>query len=94
MLPYSEYISKVNRSDDDATDTLEFTLLKKYIFKPELSNGLTGEEEVTTLHPGIICIANKNNIGKSIHFKYSFIFDTKQMFFCMQSKHISIASQI
>lgn len=44
-------MKKVNASDYDSEDILEFTTIKKYIFVPELSNGLTGEEIVTTLHP-------------------------------------------
>lgn len=31
---------------------MQFTLWRKYIFQPDLSNGLTGNEEVTILHPG------------------------------------------
>lgn len=48
----SEYIYKYDLTDDKEADTLEFTLRKTYIFKPELSNGLTGDEIITTLHPG------------------------------------------
>lgn len=48
----SEFISRKNISDDEEADTMQFTLWRKYIFQPDLSNGLTGNEEVTTLHPG------------------------------------------
>lgn len=51
-LSISEYISKTNISDDEEADTMQFTLWRKYIFQPDLSNGLTGNEEVTILHPG------------------------------------------
>lgn len=32
--------------DNDSDDTLSFTLKQQFIFKPELSNGLTGDEEL------------------------------------------------
>lgn len=49
---------------------MTFTLYKKYIFRPDLSNNLTGDEIVTTLHPGNVN-ENKNKIGiKSIALKY------------------------
>lgn len=50
----SEYIRKVDTSDDNDEDTVEFTLKKSFEFRPELSEGLTGDEIVTTLHPGEI----------------------------------------
>lgn len=48
----SERVWKENISDFDDDDTMTFTTMKKYTFRPDLSNGLTGEEIVTTLHPG------------------------------------------
>lgn len=57
----SEYIWKTNTSDNEDEDSMAFTLYKRYVFRPDLSNSLTGEEEVTTLHPGDI---------KSIALKY------------------------
>lgn len=62
----SEYIWKNNISDNDAEDTMAFNNMKKYIFRPDLSNNLTGDEIVTTLHPG-----NLSKIVKSIALKYS-----------------------
>jgi hypothetical protein len=35
-----------NIEDNDFDDTLSYTLKQQFIFRPELSNGLTGEEEV------------------------------------------------
>lgn len=52
MLYISEYILKHDTVDDVENDTLTYTLKKTWIFKPELSNGLTGDENVTILHPG------------------------------------------
>lgn len=49
----SEYILKHDTVDDEENDTLTYTLKKTWIFKPELSNGLTGDENVTIIHPGI-----------------------------------------
>lgn len=48
----SEYIWKNNISDNNAEDTMSFDIMKKYVFRPDLSNNLTGQEVVTTLHPG------------------------------------------
>lgn len=64
-LSNSEYIWKENITDNDADDTMEFSIWKRYVFRPDLSNGLTGDEIVTILHPG-----DYNHL-KSIPFKYS-----------------------
>lgn len=48
----SEYITRINVTDDEKSDTMTSTLWRKYIFKPELSGSLTGDEVVTILHPG------------------------------------------
>lgn len=61
---YSEHIWKTNITDNDEEDTMTFTLMKKYVFRPDLSNSLTGDEIITTLHPG-------KRIVKSISLKYS-----------------------
>lgn len=53
ILFHSEYIWKNNITDNDVEDTMEFDVWRKYIFRSDLSNGLTGDEIVTTLHPGI-----------------------------------------
>lgn len=31
---------------------MEFDYVKKYVFRPDLSNNLTGDEIITTIHPG------------------------------------------
>lgn len=65
FLSHSEYISKYDTIDSDENDTLTFTLKKTWIFKPKLSGGLSGDEIVTTLHPGIcytvMCFDLKSN---------------------------------
>lgn len=48
----SEHLRKVNIIDDDDMDTIEYDDIRTYIFRPDLSNGLTGDEIVTVLHPG------------------------------------------
>lgn len=51
----SEYIWKDKIVDNDEEDTMEFDIWKRYVFRPDLSNGLTGQENVTILHPGNYC---------------------------------------
>lgn len=57
---HSEYIVKHDTVDDEENDTLTYTLKKTWIFKPELSNGLTGDEIITILHPGKKTIDNRS----------------------------------
>lgn len=52
LFHFSQYLKKFNSIDNEYDDTIEFAVWKKFVFRPELSNGLTGEEVVTTLHPG------------------------------------------
>ncbi|XP_031629089.1 sensory neuron membrane protein 1-like [Contarinia nasturtii] len=65
MGPYSfdEIDWKNNISDDEEEDTMSFNLNKEWLFRPDLSNGLTGEEIITTLHPVIVAI------GLTAHFE-------------------------
>lgn len=65
MFFFSEYNWKENIIDNDEDDTMEFDMWKKYVFRANLSEGLTGNEVVTVLHPGSI------TIKKSILLKYS-----------------------
>lgn len=39
----SEYVWKNNISDNEAEDSLAFNIMKKYIFRSDLSNNLTGD---------------------------------------------------
>lgn len=41
---------------------MQFNLWRKYVYRRDLSNGLTGEEIVTTLHPGT------NQLHSNIHY--------------------------
>ncbi|XP_031629088.1 sensory neuron membrane protein 1-like, partial [Contarinia nasturtii] len=61
---FDEYVWKQNISDNVEEDTMTFTTMKKYVFRPDLSNGLTGEEIVTIIHPVIA------SIGLTVHFEY------------------------
>lgn len=38
-------------SDDETDDTLTFNMKNTFIFRPDLSKGLTGNEIITTIHP-------------------------------------------
>lgn len=38
--------------DDKVADTLEYMLINTFIFQPELSHGLNGNEVITVPHPG------------------------------------------
>lgn len=49
----SEHLRKVNIIDDDNLDTMEYDDIRTYIFRPDLSESLTGDEIITTIHPGI-----------------------------------------
>lgn len=62
---YSEYYYKYNLSDNKIDDTLNFTLRRTWIFQPQLSNGLTGDENITMIHPGAL---NQIHISKRIPF--------------------------
>lgn len=42
----SEWKLRENLVDNDFDDTISFTLKQQFIFRPELSDGLTGNEEV------------------------------------------------
>jgi hypothetical protein len=55
MLFYSEWKLRENLVDDDSKDTVTFTLKQLFTFRPELSNGLTGNEEVVV--PNLVMLA-------------------------------------
>lgn len=74
----SEYIWKTNLTDNDEDDTLTFTVYRKYVFRPDLSNNLTGDEVVTTLHPGI-CKHSKTNYTQF----YLHVYDPKLITFTL-----------
>lgn len=51
-------------------DTMEYDDIRTYIFRPDLSNGLTGNEIVTTIHPGKSVNDEEKKHIKSILFTY------------------------
>lgn len=56
---FHEFKRKIDPVDNKTEDSLEFTLINKWIFKPKLSKGLTGDEMVTTFHPGLHLLFSK-----------------------------------
>lgn len=46
-----EWKEKIDQVEDVDMDTLEFTEKKTFIFSPELSAPLTGDEVLTLVHP-------------------------------------------
>lgn len=48
----SEHLRKENIIDDDELDTIEYDDIRTYTFRPDLSKNLTGNEIITTIHPG------------------------------------------
>lgn len=43
---FSEYKLRENLVDNDLDDTLSYTLKQQFIYRADLSNGLSGNEEV------------------------------------------------
>lgn len=46
-----EWKVKEDQEEDVEEDTITFTLKNTFIFNETLSNGLTGNEEITVAHP-------------------------------------------
>jgi hypothetical protein len=62
-MKISEYKTKYNLVDDDAEDTVEYDMKNTWIFRPDLSNGLTGNEVITMPHLLImVCIFRSENV--------------------------------
>lgn len=57
-----EWKRKEELEDDETMDTATFYVNDKFIFRPDLSNGLTGNEIITTINPviAVSLIFNKN----------------------------------
>lgn len=51
-----EWKEKFDMTDNEKEDTLTFNMKNRFIFRPDLSNGLTGNEIITTIHPLISVI--------------------------------------
>lgn len=52
----SEWKEKLDLEDDAKEDTLTYKMQNTYIFRPDLSNGLTGNEIITTFNPLLMVI--------------------------------------
>ncbi|KAJ8680288.1 hypothetical protein QAD02_016075 [Eretmocerus hayati] len=61
---FEEWQEKLDLVDRDDDDTVEFNMKNKWIFRPDLSEGLTGQEELTLPHMymlGLVLAAEKEN---------------------------------
>jgi scavenger receptor class B protein 1 len=56
FLTSREYHEKTNLIDREEDDTLEYSIKNKWIFKPEMSEGLTGNEELVLPHLFILAM--------------------------------------
>lgn len=50
IIFFREWKEKVDLVEDTEEDTITFYLKDSFIFRPDLSNGLTGEEIITLPH--------------------------------------------
>lgn len=62
---YREWKLKYDQEEDVEEDTITFTLQNTFIFNKTLSNGLTGNEEITVAHP-LILVSKKKKLNKGI----------------------------
>lgn len=49
-MPLREWKEREDIQDDDFRDTVSYTMKNRFVFRPDLSNGLTGDEIVTMPH--------------------------------------------
>ncbi|KAG4077516.1 hypothetical protein HA402_002943 [Bradysia odoriphaga] len=61
---FEEWMQKFNITDNDSEDTLTFNMKKTFIFRPDLSKGLTGNENITMVHPLIMGMALTTNVKR------------------------------
>lgn len=50
ILKFREWKEKYDLVDNDEDDTVEFEMKNTFIFRPDLSGGLTGREVITIPH--------------------------------------------
>lgn len=48
--PFREWKERFDIVDDTLKDTISYTMQNRFVFRPDLSNGLTGDEIVTLPH--------------------------------------------
>lgn len=63
LLSFREWKEKFDMVDHEEEDAISFRMTNRFVFRPDLSHGLTGNEIITTVHPLIMVI---------ITFKYLF----------------------
>ncbi|XP_055299621.1 sensory neuron membrane protein 1-like [Sitodiplosis mosellana] len=61
---FEEWKEKFEMVDDDAEDTVTYHYRNKFIFRPDLSDGLTGDEIITMPHPLIMGMLMAVNVDK------------------------------
>ncbi|KAJ6635575.1 Sensory neuron membrane protein 1 [Pseudolycoriella hygida] len=61
---FEEWKEKFDMSDNDEDDTLTFNMKNTFIFRPDLSKGLTGNEVITTVNSLIMGMALAVNVDK------------------------------
>lgn len=54
LLIYSEWKTRENPDENVIDDTIEFTMVDTFIFRPDKSSGLTGDEMITIPHLVIV----------------------------------------
>ncbi|KAJ6643475.1 Sensory neuron membrane protein 1 [Pseudolycoriella hygida] len=61
---FEEWMEKFDITDNDDDDTVEFNMKRTFIFRSDLSNGLTGNEKLTTIHALIMGMALNINVNR------------------------------
>lgn len=50
IVTFREWKEKFDLTDNEEDDTLTFNMKNTFIFRPDMSNGLTGNEIITTVN--------------------------------------------
>lgn len=69
----SEWKERHDIKDDNSKDTVSYDLVNRFIFRPDLSNGLTGDEVVTLPHLVMLGGKNMTNCLKDLFFSSNFL---------------------